>query len=490
MKNKLKTSIFLCVLALILVCSLTACNNDKKIFLTIDGDIESSLINVDLNDYKTCNFDYEKNGSKQSASGWNLKSILNDAKTLYKNNHWIVTSDNGSALVVNDKIKEDIYITEKDRELYFVAPKKSDAIVKRFSEITITKSYLGGVEDGIKIVFPVINDSATLHNDPTTIFSQGLAKMMLYEADYSLEEASNNILQYKLKENFTIKDLSYNQKNIAYFEDFDIVSNANDLKLGWNNGKLCAKVKNEMKPLLGIVTSTNQLNYDVYNIMKDCIDNNEKVMYILVDGYSWQQANLYKDKLNVLKIENNAKKSFSVVSTTNIAKSEVALSSIITGKSPYYTGVTSKKDKNLLIDDIFGYAKSKGISLSYIEGNHNLINTDVQPILTTPDLNGFTDEAVYNKTLFAIDEGKDFIFTHFHGVDDQNHMTGPVSEEALAKLIETDFFIKNIAESFDGKILIGSDHGHYNYQSGDETKGNHGTFNCLDMYTPLICIEK
>ncbi|MDD4315785.1 MAG: alkaline phosphatase family protein, partial [Clostridia bacterium] len=175
--------------------------------------------------------------------------------------------------------------------------------------------------------------------------------------------------------------------------------------------------------------------------------------------------------------------------SVNPAISNLALATLVTGVSPYHTGITERGIKAPAQQDIFAYAAQKGKSVSYIEGNGNLILTSVEPVLNLPDAEGYTDNNVYNSAVDALEE-TDFLFVHFHGIDDVNHEYSPLSVEAKTKILEVEGYIESLVEDFDGTVIIVPDHGSVTVTNGDKTEGKHGLFLNGDMFVPYYVITR
>ena len=92
------------------------------------------------------------------------------------------------------------------------------------------------------------------------------------------------------------------------------------------------------------------------------------------------------------------------------------------------------------------------------------------------------DEEVYTNAREALKNNPDLIFVHFHGVDDIAQDYGPYARKTLEKIEEIDDYVRALAESFDGRVIITADHGLH----GTEEGGAHGIFSSEDMIVPYI----
>ena len=239
----------------------------------------------------------------------------------------------------------------------------------------------------------------------------------------------------------------------------------------------------EIKNIVGVVidppeTSIKDAYYDMERYLED-----EKVLFILLDGFGYHQYEYARENgfLSFLE-EFEARKVLSVYKPVTNA----GLAAIITGKSPEENGVYSRKQRELNVDSIFKVAKDLNKNIAYIEGNIGILDTEVEPILNLDkNKDGYTDDEVYMSTLKAIEEGKDFVFTHFHGIDDAGHTFGPLAVETMERIKLIDSYIQNILSHWDGITIITADHGMH---SIDEA-GDHGDFRYEDLIVPYIIIK-
>lgn len=239
----------------------------------------------------------------------------------------------------------------------------------------------------------------------------------------------------------------------------------------------------EIENIVGVVidppeTSIKDAYYDMERYLED-----DKVLFILLDGFGYHQYEYARENgfLSFLE-EFEARKALSVYKPVTNA----GLAAIITGKSPEENGVYSRKQRELNVDSIFKVAKDLNKNIAYIEGNIGILDTEVEPILNLDkNKDGYTDDEVYMSTLKAIEEGKDFVFTHFHGIDDAGHTFGPLADETMERIKLIDSYIQNILSHWDGITIITADHGmHIIDEAGD-----HGDFRYEDLIVPYIIIK-
>lgn len=222
---------------------------------------------------------------------------------------------------------------------------------------------------------------------------------------------------------------------------------------------------------------------DAYYDTKNSIDNNEKVITVLLDGFSLAQYNYAKDAGNISFLNKYLKnEAISVyVPVTNSG-----YGAIITGQTPDKNSIHDRSDREMSAESIFKYAIENKINICLLEGNIKILNTEIEPILhTDTNKDGDTDDEMYESLLASL-EKNDFIFVHFHGIDDRGHRYGPYSKETMEYIKKIDGYINDLSALWAGKIIITSDHGMHE----EAGTGNHGEMMSSDMVVPYFIIEK
>ena len=145
-----------------------------------------------------------------------------------------------------------------------------------------------------------------------------------------------------------------------------------------------------------------------------------------------------------------------------------AMATMITGELPEVHGVHSRKDKEMLVPTFF--SGRSGEDTAYLEGDTRILKTELLPRLHAAAKGKGCDYWSYWDACEAAKQGVEFIFVHFHEIDDAAHTYGPYSRECMEKLSQTDGYIGELAGIFPGEVLLISDHGMHKTQDG----GNHG----------------
>ncbi len=92
------------------------------------------------------------------------------------------------------------------------------------------------------------------------------------------------------------------------------------------------------------------------------------------------------------------------------------------------------------------------------------------------------DQQIFQSSLQAISE-YDFLFVHFHDVDDNGHRYGPYSEQVLEAIERIGNYVTSLANEWEGEIFIFSDHGMHQYidRESGEYHGTHYTASAEDI---------
>lgn len=485
---KKKISFILIIVILAALCGLlTACKKAEAApyCVAFDGDVQDGLVSVDLNGIAQEKYSYADDSATVEAEGWNLNDVLKKANMLYAENRLMITGTDGTSVLIEARLTGKLYLYKNDNNELCARgvdyPRSTG--IKGISEITVVTKE--NATNGYKI----------LSSDNIEYVSRGNAKLFLFTLTATNNVGDNYAWKYLPSDNAdrNVSHFTERDKNVVYFKDYDYVKNADYNILNWKTGGLTCSYGETAKEVYGFATGTDIMVSDAYYEMKAALDANKKVMLILPDGFSWEQANAFSPPsdgqstqplslLNVL----NAQKALS----THLSISPVALAAIVTGKTPYENGVhfdegESRRIITPKVQDIFKYATDKGKSVKYLEGSGNLIGTSVKPVY------GTSDEVTYRNAVAAINDDTDLIFVHFHETDDENHRSGPLSLSAKNKLLEIEWYIIQLKNQFSGTVIVIPDHGHNTLTDSDgKIYGQHGMFTNLDMYVPYYIFRQ
>jgi len=303
------------------------------------------------------------------------------------------------------------------------------------------------------------------------------------------DDNQNYLIKYEPKDEVSLKSIIGDKKtkNIAVITaNGETCEIASDIYIDKDDESIfCVNSdkKNKIENIKGIYLA-NDFNSitAVYYDAKNYIDNNEKIMVVLLDGFGYNEYKLAKQKgyipfLNQY-FKNTALSVFTPVTNAGYA-------AIITGQTPDVNGIHNRSFRQMEVESIFGYAIKKEIKSILLEGNIKILNTEIEPELHL-DMNkdSDTDDEMFESAINAAKEDYDFIFIHFHGIDDRGHTYGPKSQETVDYIKKVDSYIKKISEVWGRTIILTADHGMHSTEDG----GSHGECRVEDMIVPYFII--
>lgn len=168
---------------------------------------------------------------------------------------------------------------------------------------------------------------------------------------------------------------------------------------------------------------------------------------------------------------------------------KMASAAMVTGAPPSINGARDRGDRSTKVETIFDVLAAHGMRGVAVEGNalsFNLRNADL--ILSGDrDGNGHSDDNTHANVMDVVAEGlPDFLWVHWHGIDDIGHSYGPQTPEEEAKLTKVDGYVAELVGALPTNtlVIVCADHGMHHVNE-DERLGNHGTLAPLDMFTPM-----
>ena len=218
----------------------------------------------------------------------------------------------------------------------------------------------------------------------------------------------------------------------------------------------------------------------VYDLSLAEIDSGGKVLILYLDGFSWKQFQTAAESGDAAFM----KEHFQQMPALSVTKpvTNAGMAAMITGTPPEINGISDRSKRIFKGTDIFEKVIGQGKSAMLIEGNIQVLNTSIEPVLNIDHNGNGTDDEVAENALIAMKKDPDLIMVHFHGIDDQGHETGPYSEPTMAKIREIDGYVGQLTESFKGLIVLTADHGMHETNNG----GDHGENVEEDMVVPFL----
>lgn len=479
--------------------------------LNVNGDLNNALTinDLDFSD-KWQTLDY--NGKKINVV--KLGDLLNLAEPLSQNNIIYFIGEDGRASAIYADSQEQIeesYISfngENGWEVINLAyPINSN--IKRINEIVVVMKE-NKTDFGLNIISPLKN----LIN--ITPGQAGLITRKYFEdAGTSSKSGNGNNFEstvFSVRQTFNLNDIfaALNSSELSsawvesgYLADMDefqdkiilygsrgqymFTDTAGYFELTHNSINYVDPVLDEtIENVKGVILDPPAASImDVYYDTTGLISQDKKVMLIITDGFGYHQyryaiENGYAPYLSSISPAEMATSVYEPVSNSGLA-------AMFTGKPGSESGVYTRKTREPQIPTIFGYLLEKGKKARLIEGDIQIIKLETDMELHT-DLNssGTIDDEIMEAALSAISSNEfDFIAVHFHSIDDTGHDYGDISKETMETIREIDSYIKKLASTWTGKIIITSDHGMHATDEG----GSHGELRFEDMIVPYIIFD-
>ncbi|MCL2409817.1 MAG: alkaline phosphatase family protein [Oscillospiraceae bacterium] len=226
---------------------------------------------------------------------------------------------------------------------------------------------------------------------------------------------------------------------------------------------------------------------DAFHDALSALENGDRVLVFLLDGWGWEKFQYHRDMQPFLSSLNPEP-----ALTVYPPITPVALATVVTGVQPDVHGIHSRADRrmNYGVTDIFAEAARLGRTVAYIQGHSGIIQTSLLPILS-PDADGLygSDNEIFENARRHLDA--DFLFVHFHGIDDMGHTYGPYAEEVGVRMALIDECIQYLVENWGyGTVIITADHGMRRIYGNPYRLGDHGNICHEDMIVPYIITQR
>ncbi len=434
----------------------------------LTGDVKEEVVVESFEGYNTTNIKTEEGSYK----GIKLTELLDKAAPQGSDLSIFISAPDGvSAEIFEEGLDDESYIIfSEDTGWTFYSeshPKQSG--IKQINEIVVIANSPIEETPGVRII----------NGNKDTLITCG--QLFIEEKDSITVLEGEAEKGDKLTNAYTTRDLvkvsqytGESENLVAYYKDGSEGEVSKDGYLLWRGNNIDyigTDGKSITEDIQGIWVDAPSMS--ITDIKSEVEAAEGDVLVIEVDGLGTNTFEEYKPSYMYSK-------SFEPMRTVMPSISNVALASIVTGETPDVTGVTSRDTREPLVDDMF-----KNKDAVVIEGYSQLITMSIDQTLN-PDRNNdeSTDDEVFASAKEALAESHELTYVHFHGFDDVSHTYGPFSNEAKEKLTEIDGYVKELSESFNGTIIIVSDHGQHS--SDGEKLGEHGQFLLSDMEVPFI----
>jgi len=482
MKNKFKAIFFLGFVASLLI----SCSSKEIPYdLVISGDVDSWLdVDEIWNELNKSSFEFAGDRNK----GVEMQSLIELCGTEGDYDVYIKASD-GFMVKLDGETITDTYILYSNKLGFCYISEKHpvNSRVKFINEIIVKRNY--GENEIPNLGIHVLTQSGDIHVSIGELLIGGY-EIIAYEDGVScLDEVSIEVMkQKKVVRLASLVDEEIDSILLMDEEGSNRYVYADNffIEIDYNRINLFTNDKSEYyRNVEGIIVNppaTSVMN--AYYDSKNYLENDEKVMLIFVDGLSYSQYENINENYTGLFLSNADE----VKKATTVFKpvTNSGFAAMITGEPPIENGILNRDYREVKVDTIFDLIKDMGKASLLVEGEVKILNTNSELILNIDSNNdGYTDDEVYASAINIMNNGYDYILIHFHGVDDAGHDFGPYGEQTFDKIKEIDRYIKELVSSWDGKVIIVSDHGMHNFLGC----GDHGEFRSDDMFVPYMILS-
>ncbi len=217
---------------------------------------------------------------------------------------------------------------------------------------------------------------------------------------------------------------------------------------------------------------------DVYGDARVAVAEGIPLLLILVDGlgqHQYQHASAlgYTPFLDTLPQPGLSMSVYPSITPVNLAAS-------LSGVLPHVSGVYERRTRQLDVPTLFALSKDEGKKMTAVFGPLGTIELEIEPVFNV-DRNGdgSTDDEKTAYALGIIGEEHDLLFVHYKDVDVAGHDNGDLHENTLKKIRQSDEYVRQLVDQWEGRVLIYADHGMY----PEGTGGSHGALVTESMFT-------
>ncbi len=460
------------------------CSASVRPVLTVTGDVENELSLQDYGIYDSA----QKQYNDKDIPSLQLLSVLQDAVPLGSGISLFFSSPDGvMAQIPLSEIDEGcvLMLTDENGWVFRSEKHPKQSGIKNMDKIVVCAQEPAGMQKCFRVIYGQDYITRTYGQ----LFIEDAFVYSILEGEAKMNESTTNAYTRRQLIPLSVysEELGAQQQSnaIAYFADGSWQEIDLDGYLEWRGSSadyIGADKKTREADIIGVWLDAPGLA--ITDIASTALGKAAEgnVLIIELDG-----AGYYN--LQELAPEFLNGKEIYAMRTVMPSISNVSLAAIVTGHMPKVNGVTQRKARELMIDDMFVAAADMGLKCAVVEGSTVLVDLSVEQTLN-PDIDssGDTDSEVHSAALKKIDEGYQFIFVHYHGYDDVAHTYGPFSNEAAQKLAVLEGYVKELCGNFNGTVIITADHGQH-ITDDRQKPGDHGDFIPIDMTVPFIMFE-
>jgi hypothetical protein len=440
--------------------------NSTKLIVT--GDLDNEYKIGDLN--RLYNSEVQFNGDIIKTV--DLKTVFDSIGLNLTENYKIQIAGNEKVIETKNVNIKYYYLTENE-ENFTLFDSSGNLLIENIEKIflvNLSKNW----KTGLNIIDPETNIVNLMPSD-FSINNYEISSFKTNSIAISNEDSVFQEVHYNKKKIINLNDyLEFPQirttvidqtGNSVNFENGLIEIDGNTFNLIDQNGVLI------LEDLKGIIVNTPVYNIkDVYLDSMHYLKKNEQVLIIIINGLGYYQyVNAFNNgDIPFLQTQTIANRSLTVYEPTT----ENALNEMF----------------NYENENLFNQMKSINYNSTFISNKKYIENENFDFVeVLDKDEDNFYDDDTYESLEKIMLNNNSLIISNFTDYEKNAIAFGPYSEEALKTLKNLDNYISKIYDIWPGNIIITSDHGIHENESGE---GDNGEFRYEDMFVPYIIIEK
>ena len=454
--------------------------------LQVKGDVTQPLFVENMQHFTEKEIDYKN----RKLNVLELKELLAQAEPLTKNYTIFLQGKDGLTATLDSKSIERSYLTfsnENGWETINLNHPVSSNIKDLEAIIIVSNEPLW--DYGVNVITPEAN---LLNITPGQLYTRPYIVSPQYEGTSTVEKngqvySTSVYTRHRWIKPEDLLDLSKSKNIFIIGEAGKMLKHQKGmLELRENSvDYVIPETKARLHNVEGIVLEAPiARNSDAFYDTQHYLESGQRVLVIILDGFGYHQYmysrnNAQAPFLQSLTIAEKAMTVYQPVTNAGLA-------TIFTGTTPDVNGVHSRKQREMLVPDIFALANQLGKKSVYIEGNIKILKTGVEPELHLDEnSNGSFEDEIFNSALSHLKIMPDLLVVHFHSIDDMGHRYGDLARETLAQIQKIDEYTRQLVEGWAGKVIITADHGMHTVPEG----GSHGSVRYEDWFIPYIITE-
>lgn len=441
----------------------------------VTGDVENnvSLADIPLRDYAKV---------PEGGRGIPLVKLIEASKPLSSEYSILLMGADGLVSKLNGDELGGCYFVKKDGSWNTVATQHpAEANIKDLSKIVIVDETMSP-DLGATFISQTEN---LLHITAGNMHRQQLSRYLYLQGETALDRGYSVSL-YKEKLVLPVANLTDEEVSAVLVMsrdgEYERFTGGGYIELNNNEiNYLHPRTKTSIGNIAGAIINPPSLSVmDAYTDSLYYLNNGERVMVIVIDGFGYHQYEYARDKAlipNIMSLGPAAKANTVYTPVTN-----AGLGAIVSGQPPAVSGIIDSV-RQPKVQTIFDILEGEEKTHVLVAGSTDILQLNTETILS-PDLynDGTTDDDVFGNAMAQAAKHPDYLLVHFHGVDDAGHNYGPLAAKTMDALEAIDAYVGLLLQQWPGKAIILSDHGmHY-----QDVQGDHGLFQAEDMFVPYI----